>query len=250
MLRLRVQKLQRLISSYSSRVKQLEADLVMIPEFKEAEFLMRADKNVQAIPLLYRAREITSSVLQHDPLYDFIVAQKIATASRYEARYDDAIAALNVGNNKQIDNFASLQRLQNIAACSLLNGNIEKALDVATKAVDASENHDFGAVELWKIFYPSYGILGLCCSVNGKVDEAEQYLQMSSRWASGNTAAQIISSCNMGAVLWKSRAEHTAQTQQDVLGYWSEALNDFNTSTGEVPPNPLHTLCYAHPSCV
>lgn len=180
----------------------VEKELSSINEYNKANEYFKNGQVSRALPLLQFTQQITSTTLKSNCMYDFIVRRKISHAYRYLGKFKEAEMALQSSgdNGVKLEGFCELMTLQSLSACQLLQGNVNDALETASTAIRLAEDNKYEEVEnIANVFSPSYGMYGLCLLFMGKYSpDAETYLQMSSRWSSGDLSAQLISGCNLG----------------------------------------------------
>jgi tetratricopeptide (TPR) repeat protein len=187
----------RFTSSFRSKLIRVDEELQFISEYKEASALLSSGSAVQAIPLLQRCKQITNSTLKQDPMYTFAVSKKLTWAHRYLGDYASAAKEFDC---TQLEGSSKLFALQSAASSTLQLGDVSSALLLSEQCIHLSEDSVYEDADLVDVFYPSYGIYGLCHLFQGEVREAEEYLIKSARWSAGDLTAQMISGNNLGEV--------------------------------------------------
>lgn len=175
--------------------RQAEADLLLLPDFREARSLLAAGKTASSLPLLERTREVVRATLRGSPVHEAVVAHRQLQA---RLRLGEYRRAETVWEDVRPEGFLGLQRLRAISLCRLLSGDVQGALSSAEEAVQTSEAQSFEDADLEQVFSPSYGILGICQFYAGETEEAETQLQKAARWAADDAQLQAISACNLG----------------------------------------------------
>jgi hypothetical protein len=181
----------------------LENDLMMIPEFKEAQISLATHPRI-AIPLLQRAKDISRMALGSNPEYEFMVATQMSYGHRFLGNFKEAEDILNSCQINDDNPILILKRLQMSSMCRLLAGDTASALNTAQIALDFSDQASKAStIETHDMMYKTYGVYGLCKFFAGEIDESEDYLHTSSRWAGGtdDIIARAISSCNIGITM-------------------------------------------------
>jgi tetratricopeptide (TPR) repeat protein len=186
------------VRSFGTGVQEIEKQLEMFPEFKTGQEMMKMGNFQKAIPNYERVFDsLQAAVGKQSPLTAHLLFQ-LANCHRYSGHFHKAQSLISQFTPNLKQNMEAKFKLnQLLAVCYVLNRQFRDALTLSTSTLQECEHLNASDNPYSKYLSSLYGTLGISHLVNGDLDEAETFLQMSSRWAETPTE-HLVAAANNG----------------------------------------------------
>eukprot|EP00607_Mallomonas_marina_P010975 CAMPEP_0182424236 /NCGR_PEP_ID=MMETSP1167-20130531/10405_1 /TAXON_ID=2988 /ORGANISM="Mallomonas Sp, Strain CCMP3275" /LENGTH=434 /DNA_ID=CAMNT_0024603879 /DNA_START=213 /DNA_END=1517 /DNA_ORIENTATION=+ len=179
-------------------------DLEAFNEFAQSNALVKKGDISNALPLMKRVHEITSSATGADSLLSVAASVRLSKLYCISGSYSSAETALCVPSLKGLSKAYALQFLSEVR---LLAGDPENSLIAAEEACDLAEEQNSADTDV-TVFYGCYTMKGLSHLCLGHEEEAEDLLQQAARWSPCNgPSAQLKAMSNLGTCQWREKDE-------------------------------------------
>lgn len=262
-------------SSSSSSASTLRDQLGMFPEYSAAQADITSGKFKRALPAMQRMHEVVSSAMGASSTLAGLVARDRATLLQHTGNFDEAGKLLIAAKENTTDELEVIRMLQHLARNRMLQGDFARAAQEADEGVSRCENAKAEVLPL-PLIAASYSMRGLCALHTQDWDDAEEYLQLASRW-SQSPLTHLVALHNLGCAHWAlleqdeqheqrlrvdsrqlsilqgklwvgrgpvgettlEKLELSSQDEssaREALGYWDEALDEALKGEGEGDP--------------
>jgi tetratricopeptide (TPR) repeat protein len=206
----------------------IEKQLEVFPEYKEGKSYDLEGKFSKSLPNYERIYEtLATTVGKEAPLTNHVVSQ-ISSNYRYLGQFPKATSLLSKAAREISQNIEEKLRLsQQLVVIHLLSHQYSEALKVASEAVHLCEDLNHSDNHCSRLFSSLYGLLGISHLMNGHIDEAETFFQMSCRWAETPTE-QIISLSNNGTLVWYKLANEPSSSSSS-FNIWESQIDGISS---------------------